>query len=247
MILSIADYRPPQRFDGNPFTEARVEGTTDLTLDWTEIQTFDLDPVDADPTEPQPRSFTMEDVASDVAYLRVTFIDAEAGQVVTDPIPVAPSVGLATTRDVRLRVGRELSEDEAAQVGLLIRLATITIYGAIGRPSTWTPASDAFDYLNMLAIEMVARTFSNPDSLFAFSESVGAYSYTRHYNRNAPSLSLTQSEELAARNAVYGSNMATILVESQADEYADLIAPFWPVFYGYLPGADDNQPMFIYK
>jgi hypothetical protein len=246
MVLSIADYRPSPRYDGNPWTEARVDGTTALDATWTPIQTYTFDPVDDDPTDPQSRSFTMEDVDSTVAYLRVSFVDDQSGEEVTDPIPVAPPYTLAGVRDVRARVGRELTEDEVTQIEFLGRMATITIYTSLSKPSSWTASGDASAYLNVVAVEMVARTFANPDDLQSHSESIGNYSYTNRYNRNAPGMVLTSSEELMIRNAVFGTNTASVRLPSQADEYADNI--WWPylLWYGALPDGD-SEPTFLFK
>jgi hypothetical protein len=246
MVISIANYRPSPRYDSNPWVNARIDGTTALDAAWAPIQTYTLDPVDDDPTDPQERSFTMENVDSDVAYLRVAFLDGQDGEEDTDPIPVAPPYTLADVRDVRARVGRDLTDDEATQVQFLARMATITIYTSLSKPSAWTAPSDAFDYLNVVAVEMVARTFANPDDLQSRSESIGNYSYTNRYNRNAPGMVLTGPEELMIRNAVYGVNTASVKLPSQADEYANNI--WWPylLWYGALPDGD-SQPFFVWK
>ena len=180
-----------------------------------------------------------------VAYLRVAFTDDEGGEEVTDPIPVAPKYTLAPLRDIRVRVGRDLTDDESAQVELMGRQATITIYALIPKPSS-DPDGDTFDYLNTVAVEMVARTFANPDDLQSRSESIGSYSYTSRYNRNAPGMVLTKPEELTIAQVVFGANSASVKVCSQADEYADNI--WWPylLWYGYLPETE-STPMAVWK
>ena len=245
MILSITT-RPTPRYD-DPWTEADIDGTPDVTVDpivWTPIQTFPLDPLDEDPAHPQVRGFTMETVSIDVTNLRIRWHDAVGGEEFTGPIPVAPKYTLASMQDIRMRVGRELTDNETAQIKLLCRLATVTIYSLLPKPSTWLPTGDVLDYLNVVAIEMVARTFANPDDLQSRSESIGNYSYTSRYNRNAPGMALTKVEELALAQVVFGENTASVKVPSQADEYAENI--WWPylLWYGYLPEA---EPMAVWK
>ena len=103
-----------------------------------------------------------------------------------------------------------------------------------------------FDYLSVVAVEMVARTFANPDDLQSRSESIGAYSYTQRYNRNAPGMVLTKPEELTIAKMVFGANTASVFVPSQADQYADTI--WWPylLWYGYLPETE-YAPMAVWK
>ena len=124
------------------------------------------------------------------------------------------------------------------------RQATITIYSLLPKPSSWIPDGDTFDYLNTVAVEMVARTFANPNDLQSQSESIGNYSYTNRYNRNAPGMVLTKPEELSIAAVVFGGNTASVKVASQADEYAENI--WWPalLWYGYLP---DGDPVTVWK
>jgi len=243
MVLSLADYRPRPRYDGKPWMSARMEGSVTNTDDWTEIETYNFTDPDEDPSDPKTRNFTAEDVTSDTQWLRMVFVDADGDEDVTDPIPVAPPYTLATVRNVRLRVGRELTDDEIGQVEFLGRSATITIFASLAKPSTWQPGSDAADFLSAVAVEMVTRTFHNPMDLQSQSENIGQYSYTNRYNRNAPGMVLTTDEELAIRRSVYGSNVASAQVTSQADVYAELTWP-WTLWYGYLP---EDEPMLIWK
>ena len=171
---------------------------------------------------------------------------SESGEEVTDPIPVAPKYTLAPFRDVQVRVGRDLTDSEAAQAELMGRQATIAIYPLLPKPSSWVPTGDVYDYLNVVAVEMVARTFANPDDLQSRSESIGSYSYTSRYNRNAPGMVLTKPEELTIAQVVFGANSASVKVCSQADEYAENI--WWPylLWYGYLPETE-STPMAVWK
>lgn len=80
-VLTFVDYTPTPRFDGNAWATVRVQESDLTTLSdatvWTTIETFTLDPVDADPENPIARSFTTE-LASDTLELwyRLVFVDA---------------------------------------------------------------------------------------------------------------------------------------------------------------------------
>jgi hypothetical protein len=91
-VLTLEDFVPVARYDATPWTQARIEESDTATLSdttvWTVIETFTLSPVDADPSDPAPRSFTTE-LASDEMDLwyRVVFIDATADEAApTSPI-----------------------------------------------------------------------------------------------------------------------------------------------------------------
>lgn len=243
MVLSLRDYRPSPRYDGQAWTDAIIEGSEILAGVYTEIDTVTFDDPDLDPTNPKDRSFTVEAVPSNIKYLRVTFQDDDDNTEVTDPVAIAPSVGaFSTLRDVRLRVGHDLTEDEIAQAQALLVSATVSIYGTLNMPSSWTPTV-GLDFLGLMCTELVARTLGNPLDLFSKSETIGGYSYTQSFaRRDKPGLLLSDAEALAVRRVVFGTTSGSVTVRSFADDYADNI---WPlsVSYGlyYQTGVDPIQ------
>ena len=60
VVVSFERFLPPARYDLLPWTEARIEESADEDGTYTQIDTYTLDPVDADPTDPAYRSFTSE-------------------------------------------------------------------------------------------------------------------------------------------------------------------------------------------
>lgn len=76
-VITLEGFRPSPRYDELAWTEAQLEEGTTVSGPWTLLETFTLDPVDADPTQPATRNFTTE-LASDTVGLwyRVTFLDA---------------------------------------------------------------------------------------------------------------------------------------------------------------------------
>lgn len=91
-VISFEDLIPTARYDDVPWTEARVYEASTYSGTWTLIDTIGLDPVDDDPTSPEPRSFTSS-AASEAAgmWYRVVFADANGAQSLpTDPVQNDP-------------------------------------------------------------------------------------------------------------------------------------------------------------
>lgn len=85
-VVTLSDFRPSSRVDDVPFTEARVEESTASTGPWTELETFTLDPVDADPSQPASRDFTVTNATSELMWFRVVFIDGDGNTQTSDAI-----------------------------------------------------------------------------------------------------------------------------------------------------------------
>lgn len=76
VVVSFQDYLPPARYDAIPWTAARVYEAASPLGPWTLIATVALSPLDADPANPAPRSFTTELGTADGLWYRVVFADA---------------------------------------------------------------------------------------------------------------------------------------------------------------------------
>ena len=79
VVVTLEDYRPSPRYDGEPWTDARIEEAPASTGPWVTLETQALTPVDADPSDPVYRNFTTE-LASDTPELwyRIVWVDAHA-------------------------------------------------------------------------------------------------------------------------------------------------------------------------
>jgi hypothetical protein len=153
-VISFQGYTPPARFDSNPWTEARVEEGLTETGSWSLIDTLVLDPVDADPTQPQIRNLTTEN-ASDTTGLwyRIIFADALGGtSLPTEPIqnllPSPTSRDLCTLADVlRYIPGYDSNDPTDATFAALITSESEAIHDETGREIIAfgdQPASRAF-------------------------------------------------------------------------------------------------------
>lgn len=79
LVVTLADFRPSPRYDGNPWTAVLVEeGTASSPDSWTNLGTitFGTATLDADPENPAYRSFTIENATAADYWYRLTFLDA---------------------------------------------------------------------------------------------------------------------------------------------------------------------------
>lgn len=94
-VVTFLDYQPPQRFDGIPWTAARIEEAATEDGAYSLIETVALAPLDADPTEPAYRSFTTENGTAPAYWYRVVFADAD-GDLSQATAPVHNAAGAGT-------------------------------------------------------------------------------------------------------------------------------------------------------
>src|SRR3954452_12815722 len=77
--VTLANYRPSRRADGQFWARAKVEGADqpDASL-WEVVDEVSLDPLSTESSDaPGLRSFTVQ---TDKAWLRLTFLDADDGE-----------------------------------------------------------------------------------------------------------------------------------------------------------------------
>lgn len=224
-LYSLTDYRPMPRYDGKSWIGAKVEGATDDQGPWSTISTVAFGEPDPNPAEPIERNFTVSVEDPTVTWLRIVFLDDDGNQDVANPVSTSPvTTELATIRDVALRLGRYLTDNEEVQVHKLIWTATNSIYSSVDKPSEWVPTPDQRDFLSGLCVELVVRSMVNPHALFSLSESLGAHSVTQQFSRDVigGGMMLTAAEELAARRIVYATTTTSARTRSLATDVADL-------------------------
>jgi hypothetical protein len=97
MVITFENFQPTPRYDGLPWTEARIqEAATADALDaaWTTIETITLSPVDADPENPASRDFTTENGTAADLWYRIVFADA-TGDDLLPTVPVQNTTPIA--------------------------------------------------------------------------------------------------------------------------------------------------------
>lgn len=121
-VVSLTDFLPAPRYDGVPWTQAKIEEAPASTGTWTVKATVTLSPVDADPSNPAERSFTLTNASAVTGYwYRVTFLDGAAGAgEPSAPVYNGPPDLLASVDELEARLGIELTADEEQRaIGLL--------------------------------------------------------------------------------------------------------------------------------
>jgi hypothetical protein len=99
-VVSFTDYIPPPRYDAQSWTQARIEEAAVSTGPWAILETKDLAPLDANPAQPQKRSFTTELATLDSGWYRITWLDAQgAASPPTEPVPNVPGGGAVPAVD----------------------------------------------------------------------------------------------------------------------------------------------------
>jgi hypothetical protein len=132
MVLTFRDYTPAPRYDGNPWTEVDIEESDTTTLSddtvWTVIETIALSPTDADPTNPDSRSFTTEDATDTIdLWYRLVFRDGTGDeQQTTQPVQntsLATSYGTITELARILKIRTPTEDQRGAMARVLIAAA----------------------------------------------------------------------------------------------------------------------------
>jgi len=140
-VITFVGYRPPQRFDSLPWTNAHVEEAATADGAFTQIDAFTLSPVDIDPAAPQARSFTTENGAALGYWYRVVFVDG-TGDTSQPTSPVqnlagstaAPVVPYTTTDELfRILKIRNPTPQQSAAAERILDAAAGEINARMGR------------------------------------------------------------------------------------------------------------------
>lgn len=76
IVVSLEAYKPANRYDAIPWTDARIEEAPASTGPWTILETQALSPVDTDPEHPAYRNFTTTLGTDEELWYRIVFLDA---------------------------------------------------------------------------------------------------------------------------------------------------------------------------
>lgn len=198
-VVSFFDYTPAPRFDSTPWTDVQIEEAATSSGPWTVIDTLALSPTDADPANPQSRSFTITNGTAPDLWYRVTFVDGGGNL----SLPSAPVQNLQlvtapyATVDELLRILRirtpNANQSMAAQSHLAT--ATLEINAEIDRADDDPDLTD--DELELVkgvcldrAADLWRHSESVPGVLGVVDEIVpstpGRYSWERYAQRLSP-------------------------------------------------------------
>lgn len=135
-VVTLENFRPPDRFDSVPWAHARIEEGETETGAFTVIDTQDLDPVDADPSVPQLRSFTTDNGTGPDLWYRIVFLDGAGGvSLPTDPVQNTLAAGDAFVLASELadRLGLTFTDEERDRADTLLQRASGVIRDETGQ------------------------------------------------------------------------------------------------------------------
>jgi hypothetical protein len=197
-VLSLDDFRPSPRYDGLPWTEARIEEGTSASGPWALIDTIAITPVDADPSNPASRSFTTQLASDGELWYRIIFADADGDigqptfpiQNTLNPRPVYASVSeLAAI--LRVNTGQRhaalLRALESAALEIDSEIGTADKFGN-ALPYTSPPAVVSTVNLDR-AVEHWKQTQA-PFGIVGFGDDVAMYVTRDTWDRHAQKLAV---------------------------------------------------------
>lgn len=120
-------------------------------------------------------------------------------------------MAFASTDDVAVRLGRDLTEAEAAMAEQVIGLVTGAIVDAVGKDADWADALDPIPAtFQAMCIDKVIAVGSNPQGLAGESETLGHHTHSKTYRwasegGGASVVALTDAEKLIVRRIVWGT------------------------------------------
>lgn len=219
-VLTFEDYEPSPRDDGSPWTYAEIRESDAEAGDYTLIDTITLSPVDTDPADPQPRSFTTKKATLAAGWYRVDFFDASGAQSPSEPI---------YHTNARANFLPTLGE-----VGALLRIRTRDARTGV-ELGTFTentrPTDDQVRLLIVKADSKVAARFGNglPETLREKTRTVTAI-------RAAMLVELSFfGDQIRAGRSPY-----TELKELHDEEWKELVADWVNLGLDQTPGTSDD-------
>lgn len=137
IVVTFEGYRPPDRFDAEPWTEALIYESATVDGTYTLLDTISLTPVDADPTSPAARDFTTAlGTAADYWY-QIVFVDGNgAVSIATTPVQNSTSAvtPYATVDELsRILKIRNVTAEQTVAMERVLAAAAGEIDAEVGR------------------------------------------------------------------------------------------------------------------
>lgn len=85
-VLTFKDYEPAAKLDGAPWTQIQILEGAQEAGPFTLIDTQQISPVDANPAQPQARSFTTKNATMQSGWYQVVFLDDSGAQTTADAV-----------------------------------------------------------------------------------------------------------------------------------------------------------------
>lgn len=154
-VITFEDYTPAPRFDGDPWTEIRVEEGTASTGPWTLIDTIAISTlpggVDSDPTQPASRSFTTDQASDDLElWYRLIFADADGDTLQpTSPVQNLPSRPIYATVEELALILRVSAIDRYKSLRRVLEAAALEIDSELGLAEPYASPPELVTEVNL--------------------------------------------------------------------------------------------------
>ena len=117
MVISFPSVLPPARFDGEQWTQARIEESATADGPWTLVETVPFTSYDRDPARPALRGVSTSLGTLDEGWYRVVVIDDDGDEYALEPVAHNASADIRPTVD---------------DVAALVPTYTVAAFGAAG-------------------------------------------------------------------------------------------------------------------
>ena len=197
VVVSFERVLPPARFDALPWTEARIEEAAEEDGTYTQIDTYTLTPVDADPADPAYRSFTTELGTADDYWYRVVFADTD-GDISIATVPIQNSADVTPISAEPYATAAELATiiqvnatSNAAALDRVLAAAAGEINSEIGRSDLSGWELDLAAQVNLARAEELWKQMKAPYGLIGLDSEIGPThiardTFARHAQALAP-------------------------------------------------------------
>jgi hypothetical protein len=140
VVVSLTGVTPPARYDGLPWTTARIQEAATAAGSYTQIEAVTLNPVDSDPSDPLSRDFTSTLGTAASQFYRVIFRDAAGFDSPASPVVqnTTATTAYATADQLSplIHLNRATpTTDQAAAMTRVLLAAAGEINAEIGRTS----------------------------------------------------------------------------------------------------------------
>ena|SRR5215471_8269564 len=164
IVVSFRNYDLMPRYDGKAWTQIKIYESNSGTGPWTTlIDTITIDPVAADPADPEPISFTTEKGTIQNGWYMAQILDATGDSYDTEPIQNVPAREImATLDDVNAHLDGEVIEATPDNTDLVQVSVARLIRGYLGRMvdsvtlASWSTPDATPDIIREIASMLIA-------------------------------------------------------------------------------------------
>lgn len=162
-VVSFTDFEVTPRYDDIPWSQRRIAESATKDGPWTIIDTQAIDPVDPNPADPAPQSFSTENATLDQGWYRVTFLDTDGNQLVTDPVYNNQSVEImASLDDINANLDGSIVSADSNNTALIQVSVARVVRGYLSRVvsaatmAAWTTPENTPDIVREAAAKLIA-------------------------------------------------------------------------------------------